>query len=277
MKKIFLYIGILSASLFAGCSSDNYYEPDNEIVENCMGVYFVQESASATIQIGTEDERSLTVEARRKVTTEAASVPVTVISSDAIFNIPATVDFAAGEETAELTILFPDMEVGKKYRFEIAVTDRALADPYLKYENGSTHFAAVVNIESWELMARASFYFDDYRFDMFEADIYQATGTNKYKIENFLNSGKSLVYTLENGNVVPQEGLLEDYFWYLSDDDGYTACYPPNSYDISFQCFSMYLDGYSYMDTTDNYGCFYGSVLTNEDTDWEWIPLYFYW
>ena len=217
------------------------------------------------------------MEARRKVTTEAASVPVTVISSDAIFKIPATVDFAAGEETAELTILFPDMEVGKKYRFEIAVTDRKLADPYLEYENGATHFAAVVNIESWELMAHASFYFEDSRFDVFEADIYQATGTNKYKIENFLNSGKDLVYTLEDGNVVPQGDLLDDSYWYLYDNDDYLPCYPPSSYGTYFQCFSMYLEGFSYMNTEENYGCFYSSVFTNEGADWEWIPLYFYW
>lgn len=281
MKKIILSIAMWLPLLLAGCSSDSLYQPDTEEVTDCMGVYFVQDATSGeTIIEG--DERSLTLTLKRTESSAAATVPVTVVSSDAVFQIPATVEFGAGDSEAGLTIGFPSIEAGQKYHFEVAVDDRRYADPYRQYADGATHFSTTVSLETWEVLARAEFYFEDYRFDVFQADIWQVAGGNKYKIEDFLNSGTDLVFTLDNGTyMAPQGGWLDgdNNFWYLYDNaaDDYIPCYPANAQGIYFSAFSCYLDGFSYLDVNDRSGCIYASVFASDATSWAYNPLYFYW
>ena len=98
-----LAVAILSLG-FAACSDDDDYKPAPSVPEDCMQVYF-SELNESEYEIAPEDLTGTTIDltVMRLQTAQAASVPVTAFQTGDLFVVPASVEFAAGEDTATLS------------------------------------------------------------------------------------------------------------------------------------------------------------------------------
>lgn len=122
LNKYFLLIGMAVAGLLSSCGDDDDFQPGPQSAG--QGVSFGTVSSAASETFLPTDEPALTIPVYRKSSEEAADIEVIVnlndsVDGEAIFEIPASVHFNAGEDMANLTIKFPKAELGVSYSFEI--------------------------------------------------------------------------------------------------------------------------------------------------------------
>lgn len=122
LNKYFLLIGMAVAGLLSSCDDDDDFQPGPQTVG--QGVSFGTVSSAASATFLPTDEPVLTFPVYRKVSTDAADFEVIVnlndsVDGEAVFEIPTSIHFNAGEDMAELTVRFPDAELGVTYSFEI--------------------------------------------------------------------------------------------------------------------------------------------------------------
>lgn len=140
MKNIKYILFTAAAGLcltLASCSEDKY-EPGPEPANDCMEAYFLSSNSSEYI-LGSEST-SVTLEVGRLKADNAASIPVIVEAKDEAFKVPSTVEFQAGEATAELTVTFEGIEIQKEKKFTIRLADEYV-NPYTVHD-GSDVFSA---------------------------------------------------------------------------------------------------------------------------------------
>ncbi len=124
LNKYFLLIGIAIAGILSSCSDDDDYHAGPQTTG--QGVSFGTASSSATETYLPTDDPVLTISVYRKESAAAADIPVSVnlndsVDGNAIFDIPASIHFDAGQEVAELNVKFPDAELGVTYSFEVEI------------------------------------------------------------------------------------------------------------------------------------------------------------
>lgn len=122
LNKYFLLIGMAVAGVLSSCGDDEDFQPGPQTVG--QGVSFGTVSSAASETFLPTDEPALTIPVYRKSSEEAADIEVIVnlndsVDGEAIFEIPQSVHFNAGEDMAELTVRFPEAELGVSYSFEI--------------------------------------------------------------------------------------------------------------------------------------------------------------
>ncbi len=122
LNKYFLLIGMAVAGVLSSCGDDEDFQPGPQTVG--QGVSFGTVSSAASETFLPTDEPALTIPVYRKASEEAADIKVIVnlndsVDGEAIFEIPTSVHFNAGEDMANLTIRFPEAELGVSYSFEI--------------------------------------------------------------------------------------------------------------------------------------------------------------
>ena len=230
MKLLYKSLLSLSALLLMGaCSDKDKWEPGRSEGDT-MGVFFKDlESYDKVIEI--DDPHTFTVKVDRLDATEAASVPLTVVSCPQGVVVPATVDFAAGETTATFEVDATDMPQKTSGTLSLKI-DPAYAT---LYGAGTSEMSMKITITGgWVLFA------DDLNMtayygrvpDQMIGDMYLLEGTTRFKIPNFLNSGVDMVFTLsdpanDDGEryIIPttnyawsdEENDIEDKAWYLYD------------------------------------------------------------
>ena len=237
MKNIKYILFTASAGLcltLASCSEDKY-EPGPEPANDCMEAYFLSSNSSEYI-LGSEST-SVTLEVGRLKADNAASIPVIVEAKDEAFKVPSTVEFQAGEATAELTVTFEGIEIQKEKKFTIRLADEYV-NPYTVHD-GSDVFSATVLVSSWKkVVSNAQFWFSSILKVSTFSDIYWLEGLNRFRIENFLGTGIDLSYTILNpdfkaddlntwqGEFSPLDYYAEEpsddglKYWSLRDADG---------------------------------------------------------
>lgn len=108
-KSLIAALAVSMAAL-TSCSDDDSYQPGPE----SAGCYFETVPETQTIS---SQESSFAVNIARSVTDDAISVPVEMIDESGLFSGPATVDFAAGQASAEYVISYDadKLEADKNY------------------------------------------------------------------------------------------------------------------------------------------------------------------
>lgn len=306
MKKLILTLypaSLMALFLFAGtaCSDDDDYAPAPEVAADCMSVYFPNSNASEYVLM-TEDEKAITLTVSRKVTAQAASVPVVVNSKDAIFEIPSTVEFAEGEANAALTVSFPSIEIRKTCAFDISLADEYV-DSYAE-KDGTGRFIASVAVDEWQLNGTATFTFASVYSSM-QSKIYWLESMNFYKIENFLNSGVNMEFRLGDPfdysgkcRIMYPRNYYTDMYsswtgytgwcFYDTENDDYMAWNPEEGKKgivemAVMDTYSAYTTPYSYICLqADNEGNTYNSgkiytYMTFEDESTSWNSIDFSW
>ncbi len=303
MKKVnaYLYLPLALLGLaLSACQKGGGYEwapkPDADSIQ----AYFLSSNTSEYI-LG-EDATSITLSIGRMQSDFAASVPVVVDYSDEVFRIPSAVEFAAGEDTAELTIEFPDIPKMEEKSFIIRL-DGAAVNPYAVLD-GSDVFTGKVVVSKWIEL------YDDAQLWLYEkldcscvSKLYWLEGFNRFRLENFLETGFDLSFSLINGekdfdpeDISTWEGEfspLDHYYeeptddsykyWSLRDDAGEYATWKPENSPATINGLYVYRTSYySYVSMSgagsDTYrGYLTTWVSTEEGTYDGYVHIYLYW
>lgn len=279
MKNIRYTAAGLAALLLAGCNaSDDYPDRSQSPAQNpeSMQVYFPAPAAT-DLELETDQPTELTVEVARVRTQSAATVPITVTqNTDNVFVVPASVEFAAGQETAEIRVVFPDAQTGVEYRLGLAVEGEQYADPY--YVGQPAVYFTVSRLK-WESFATGDYYAAPFEETMNGVELYRAAGTDKFRFFNLYAEGYNFSFewdgesaALQPGGVakiytdvaeypvyVQESGLLEEgamLFWVVDATEDYTF-WDPEKKMFQFEFVMAIFPGDVIGDTpTDMFGWF---------------------
>ncbi len=142
MMKKYIFLSALALGLVMTACSDDDYTPG----PHSSGAYF-DNTISAKHYFDAEDN-TVTVTLSRTDAREAATVGLVSSDESGLFNVPSSVNFAAGASTADIAITFDPTKVGMvDYPVSIAVaTDDA-------YQYGATSYEFVLGFKEslrWE-------------------------------------------------------------------------------------------------------------------------------
>lgn len=217
-----LAVAILSLG-FAACSDDDDYKPAPSVPEDCMQVYF-SELNESEYEIAPEDLTGTTIDltVMRLQTAQAASVPITAFQTGDLFVVPSSVEFAAGEDTATLSITLNEVASGE-FSLRLAIEDEQYADPY-KVVEGSPLFGINVEVVKWNLLGTGDYTYNSVFSGVDPGlELYQKEGTTMYKIPNW-GGGIELNFICdEEGNITVPEQYIG------ADDSTYGAVYITSS------------------------------------------------
>lgn len=113
MNKILAGL-VAVASVFAtfSCSEDDSYTPAEPETGVKPYVYF-SENNETTLSLEPTAPAELTFTVCRQDTKDAIEMPLIVTENTSnVFNVPSSVSFAAGEESVDVTVTFPDAPIG---------------------------------------------------------------------------------------------------------------------------------------------------------------------
>ena len=205
MRKLqhLLYMLLVGMAItaFTACSDDDDYQPAQKVAEDNMGAYFA--AANAASEVLTPEEYAarpkVDLKVKRQNPKGDVSIPVVVDKADAVFKVPAAVEFKDGESEATLSVACPGLQALQSYQFSIHL-DEAATNPYVKVD-GSPVFSYTVMVARWvKVVENATFMYQSDIFPSVKSDIYQLEGQNKFYIENYLGSGINLGFY-----IIPQD------------------------------------------------------------------------
>lgn len=165
MKKINnLLLALLSvfALGWTACDDEVEYTPAGQLDGN--GVYFPTSTQTSYEVEGTSGE--LTFDVMRTLTTDAQEASLNITygeGAESVFTIPATVNFAAGDTMATLTVKYDNLVQGTTYTAELSFAD---GTPYA-YSTIDLSVVYPNEIEyEWEVVSENAIYTDNL-FSMF--------------------------------------------------------------------------------------------------------------
>ena len=129
IKKLLYFLAVAGTTMFASsCTDDLEYTPAGQ--PSGQQVYFAVDLAE-TINLE-ENSSSVTIPVSRVVTDEAASFSIFATEESGLFTIPSTVDFAAGESTANLVITYTysALTQDQAYSCTLTIGDTENTSPY---------------------------------------------------------------------------------------------------------------------------------------------------
>ena len=144
---------MLTAALaFTACSDDDSFSAGEQEKAGTQSAYFNTATYMNTVEVEPGSE-AFQVEVSRWNTSSAASVGIVKVDGDDVFDFPSTVDFAAGESTATITVTAPRAEGGVNYSLVlgIAEADRSI------YGQGFREIAFDFSILKWENLGTGYF------------------------------------------------------------------------------------------------------------------------
>lgn len=219
-KFIYLLAAVVGALSFASCQHP-YADWTPGAEDSNMGVYFTNTNG---FTVAPEDT-SVEIEVARVNADEAASVSVRYEATDAngeattLFTVPSKVEFAAGAETAALTIDFDASELVMGMKYSIAIKlDENEASTYAVSEAVFT----IVLPEPWTSMG-TGIYFDEILCELFaEADTFRGLGAYVEFEQNDLDANRIRVKNPFSFDVLGSMwGLVPSWLAYTANGDVY--------------------------------------------------------
>lgn len=235
IKKLLYFLAVAGTTMFASsCTEEMDYTPAPR--PTGQQVYFSTDMAE-TVNLE-ENSSSVTIPVYRVVTDEAASFSIFATEESALFTIPPTVDFAAGENTANLVITYDYSKLtqDQAYPCTLTIGDTENTSPY---GMGSYEFSFVAPAP-WTSLGMGTYTEDvitaAYGIDnvSFEVEI-QQSDSNKglYRLKNLYRDGTGL-FTLVG--FADASGATSDY--YITID-----CSNPEAVTIAEQPLGFFIDG----------------------------------
>lgn len=266
MKSTYKYL-FIGALFLTACSDKDNWEPGEPAPDN-MGVFFTNLN-KYDITIEADDSHVFTIGLGRIDNTEAASVPLKVVSCPEGVVVPTSVEFKAGEETASFEIDATDMPLKTKGDVILQIDPQYAAI----YGAGSSQMTLkLTTTGGWELLADdvvMSSYYETY--PDITCTLYILEGTERFKIPDFMGSGTDFVFYVPDKSMTapviypytnckfyyelwPSEYEEdEDYPWYFynTEQAKYPAIWTPAAGYKSIEYLTFYIyDG-------DDKGCYF--------------------
>lgn len=211
MNKIFKYsfiaFSLVLALGFSACTEEVEYTPATQIDSNCIKASFV--SDNDFYELAPDESKELTLTVVREKTDGDVTIPLTVLRNDEnMFQIPESVTFAAGQNTATFNITFPNVEIGLEYTFSIGL-DEADVDPYSQTTLATT--TGTIQMIQWDLLGDGAL-----TCTLLGATcpckIYKASHATWYKAEAPVEEGMDIVFKVaeDNSVVVEDQAIFTD-------------------------------------------------------------------
>lgn len=161
IKIFYLTLVAILAGLFTACENKDF---EAGPTVDGIQVYFPT-TVPASYYLG-EDENSVTIPVKRIVTDEAAVINILGSDESELFDIPSSVSFAAGENTAALKITFDRSKLvdGTEYPVSLLINDENNTTPY-----GESSLSIIIAPWPWILEGEGLFR-DDWFTSMFPGD-----------------------------------------------------------------------------------------------------------
>ncbi|MDR0939232.1 MAG: hypothetical protein LBN29_07765 [Mediterranea sp.] len=162
--------------------------------EGAQRVYFEKNNpTSASFILSETDDLGIYLTVMRNDSTDAASVPVTILEGSEYFSVPAEVDFMPGQSTTTLRAEFTDTEnagITRTLRLQLEDTPEAM-----QYTNNQWVGTCIITRGWIPYYKNIRFYWSNTFADFYQdIDVYD--GTADFRIANFLNSGQDLKFKL---------------------------------------------------------------------------------
>lgn len=199
--KIFCLTGTI---LFSSCNESVDYEPASSVVDG-GNVYL---SISSSSLVFTPDQETSFVVTVHRASSDADQT-VSLTSDNPNFNVPSTVQFAAGEDKKDVTVGF-NMEVGNTEKLNITVPEED------KYVYGVTDLSLTVTRDyTWSKPVVGALY-SSFGGGAWYVNIQQAQEANIYKVVDAYEEGYNFTLTVNEDNsvTVPKQGVISDYGGY---------------------------------------------------------------
>lgn len=294
MKHIlYSFIALCTALGFTACDDENDdWTPGEAESADSPGVFFSADNAySFEFESGMGDE-IIELHLQRLNSTNAVTVPLTSTVDNSNIKVPASVEFAAGQTDATISINCNGVPEREKLKFSISIPDEYKT----LYGQGTDSFEGTVAVVAWVTIdpeVKFTYYDSNNKrvYDPSYSEWQLLEGSSKMKLTNFMNSGKDLMFTLDSTQtgcsttyigVNPIYNYYYDaagadydcwYFYDTENDKMPDAWTMVNGEPIAF-CY-LYSDGYSYFNLDDSYGCFTAYFSATGD-DWTWVYVWFY-
>lgn len=140
------------AALETACSEqDETFEPGPTVGGDCQNVCFAADNETVSILFANATERQVTYKVARSKAAGALTVPVRVINATDGLSLPATVDFADGQDTTIYVVSAPqEVSEGTSFQFEVML-DGDQANPYTE---GAIRFSSTISFpkQKWGRM-----------------------------------------------------------------------------------------------------------------------------
>ena len=183
-------VSLAACTLFTACE-DKEFEPGPYV--SGAQVYFSAETP--TLYQLDDDETSVVIPVRRLDTTDALDIEILNDNESALLTVPSSVHFAAGSDTADLTIAIQRSSLvdGEQYPLSLLINDEANTTPY-----GDSRIDLVITPFPWKLYgdtedkSRGKLR-DDFFSSLFEVNSYAEVDVTVYE-----SKSQPGVYMLEN-------------------------------------------------------------------------------
>lgn len=125
-KYSFIALSLAFVLGFSACTEECDYTPALPSEANTSGVTFTDMN-SMDVELSPDATKEISISVQRAEAGTATNIPILTLRNDeGIFDIPSSVNFEAGVQTAEIKITFPNAVEGELYKFEIALDNDGL-------------------------------------------------------------------------------------------------------------------------------------------------------
>lgn len=262
--KFNIVLATLAAGIvMASCSDSSDWTPGPQDTEIGVSAYFPPQSTYNFIFSSDSDaaDREMTVTVKRVNTASAISLPVTLSTSVAGFTAPATVDFEAGQESAEFSISCADIPQGAFQDVTLILP----ADESDIYGPGVTSLSLSAIISDWDLISDnvTYYYYDGNNAEMYPSttgEMYYLKGSNMFKVTDFYGSGLDMPFTANTPDqtlFMPTSNLITYADYYPGYEDTYQSWY---IYDSATESWPEWTPGGNPNAVGVSYALFYGTT-----------------
>ncbi len=274
IRNIFTAVLALPALLLSACSDDDSNWNPGPETENVHQVYFDNPLSETEIEPNTA--AGFTVKFYRNDDRGAISVPLTIEGSD-IFDAPATVDFADGETSAEVTVAVTPSNVTGLHECTIKIPDGPYSSPYSKEYTAHTLRLTIIQWVPYAENARV-YGSTDYKrggeidptMPAYTTTLYKADGMDRYYVmigdqkmvfttvaSDALGKGVHYVYPM--GGYTGKDPYDGSAAWYFAadPDDSCKIHWPGTEGYLDYCQIYLGVDSYDYtiFNTGKNYIC----------------------
>ena len=280
--------GVLS---LAGCNNEEDTWTPGEETEVAYQVYFTCENPKAE-DLDPSETSSYTLTLTRENDAEALTLPLEATGDIDVFDVPSTVDFAAGEKDATILVAFKGSENSGTYSCSVNIAPGKYNSPYTSFTTSIDISQRICNWQVYVSDLRINDYYNEALPSSYTVDLERDGNTNRYRLKGFMSNYDLAFGITENENVsnqyyiYPEGGSIGtdangDYVWAFDDELGQTE-YPLyhdllNGGYLDYGCIFVGSDyGYTYINFANRegmiYGCFY---LYGNNGSGGWVYPYF--
>lgn len=293
--KIYSVLAALAMLVSAvSCSDSDKWEPGEPDAPDCAQAFFAVGNDLSYEFFSFDKVKTIPVTVRRLKTADPLSLPLTLTTEATGVKIPATAEFAAGQEEVTVFIDCAEMPERQTYRITVSMPDSY----YAMYGQGCASIDVDVTVVAWTVLCDNV---ESRVYDSNDVPLYPSTygtlewleGTNRLRLTNYCGSGLPFMFYLSASNsgyssedldMVPLDNAYleekSDYGCYYIYDSA-NGQYPSWSLDGGTSWvsdFYIYRAGFSYLNMTDPSDGFarVTGYLDMEDGSSPWVNTWIY-